>query len=332
MDESLYYNPQKLYSYNRLLNFVIGARGIGKSYAFKKIPIKNFIKKGEQFIYIRRYKSDLKKIQNYFNDVSSEFPDHKFEVKGRELWIDKKRFGWAIPLSSWQSEKSTAYPNVTTVVFDEFLIEKSNTRYLQNEVGNFLNLLDTIIRTRENVKVFCLSNATSIINPYFIYFQLIPDINKRFNAYDECVIEIPESRDFSEERKKTKFGRLISNTEYADMALNNEFTGDNETFIKKRPSYARFIFTICLKKKFYGVWIDDMTQELYISKKHNPNVKLILTCYPDDYKEGYTLIKSYKNHYASLRIVDLFKRGDLFFEDLESRAMGYEFLKAVKIF
>jgi hypothetical protein len=32
MDESLYYNPNKMLSYNRILNFVIGARGIGKSF------------------------------------------------------------------------------------------------------------------------------------------------------------------------------------------------------------------------------------------------------------------------------------------------------------
>ena len=65
MKKNLYYNPQKLLSYNRILNFIIGARGIGKSYAFKKYPINQFLKHGKQMIYVRRYKSELKKVRNY---------------------------------------------------------------------------------------------------------------------------------------------------------------------------------------------------------------------------------------------------------------------------
>ena len=40
----------------------------GKTYGAVKFVTKQFIKKGEQFAYIRRYKSDLKKgVENYTN-------------------------------------------------------------------------------------------------------------------------------------------------------------------------------------------------------------------------------------------------------------------------
>ncbi len=188
MKEELYYNPNKMLSYNRILNFIIGARGIGKSFAMKEYPIKRFLKSGEQFIYVRRYKGELKKVKNYFNDVMVKFPKHQFKVKGREFYIDGKLAGWAIPLSMWQSEKSNAYPNVGTIIFDEFIREKDNSGYIPNEVEALLNLMDTVFRNRDNVRCVCLSNAVSIVNPYFLYFDLVPNINKRFNAYKDILI------------------------------------------------------------------------------------------------------------------------------------------------
>ena len=161
---SLYYNPNKMLSYNRILNFIIGARGIGKSYSMKVHPIKRFLKHGEQFIYVRRYKGELKKIVNYFDDIKQEFPNVEFKVKGRQLHINGKIADWAIPLSMWQSEKSNAYPNVTTIVFDEFLTRRY---YLPDEFMLFMNLLSTIIRQREDVKVFMLGNTVNKFCPYF---------------------------------------------------------------------------------------------------------------------------------------------------------------------
>jgi hypothetical protein len=187
MDKSLYYNPNKMLSYNRILNFVIGARGIGKSYAWKVHPIKRFLKYGEQFIYLRRYKPELKKVNQYFDNVKDEFPGVELKVKGREFYINGKLAGWAIPLSSWQSEKSNAYPNVSTIIFDEFLREKDNSGYMPNEVSALLNLMDTVFRDRENCRCVAFPMRVSVVNPYFLYFNLIPNINKRFNANESIL-------------------------------------------------------------------------------------------------------------------------------------------------
>lgn len=331
MDKSLYYNPNKMLSYNRILNFIIGARGIGKSYSMKVHPIKRFLKHGEQMIYLRRYKGELKKITNYFNDVANEFPEHEFKIKGRQMLIDGKLFGWAIPLSAWQSEKSNAYPNVTTIIFDEFIREKDKSGYLPNEVGALLNLMDTVFRTRDNVRCVCLSNSVSVVNPYFLYFNLVPDIGRRYNAYEDILIEIPESKDFSEERRKTRFGRLIDGTEYGDMSLDNTFVNDSSVFIEKRSKESKFVFSIVYNGLTMGVWIDNQRGLMYLSPEHDPTTKNKFALTTDDLNETSLLMLGWRDNYYLKKLVGCFMNGVLRFDNQVFRNIGYEMFKKMRV-
>jgi hypothetical protein len=327
----LYYNANKMLSYNRILNFIIGARGIGKSFAMKEYPIKRFIKHGEQFIYVRRYKDELKKIGNYFNDIMVKFPEHTFKVKGRQLYIDDKVAGWAIPLSTWQSEKSNAYPSVSTIIFDEFIREKDNSGYIPNEVEALLNLMDTVFRNRDNVRCICLSNAVSVVNPYFLYFNLVPNINKRFNAYENILIEIPDSKDFSDERRKTRFGSLIDGTEYGDMSLDNEFTNDSGLFIEKRSKDSKYKFSVVYKGMTMGVWVDVNAGIMYLSHDHDPSSKNVFALTTDDINENAMLITGWKNNYFLFKMARAFTNGYLRFDNQVLRNIGYEMFNKMRI-
>ena len=64
--KSLYLDYNKICSYNAMVNMIIGGRGIGKSYGAKKMVMKNFLKRGEEFIYLRRYKQELQKTSRTF--------------------------------------------------------------------------------------------------------------------------------------------------------------------------------------------------------------------------------------------------------------------------
>lgn len=324
MDKSLYYNPNKMLSFNRILNFVIGARGIGKSYSMKRYVINRFLKTGAQFVFLRRYKSELRKIKNYFDDIANEFPDTKFEVKGREFYIDGQLAGWAIPLSSWQTEKSNAYPNVETIIFDEFIREKDKSGYLPNDVEALLNLMDTVFRNRNNTRCICLSNAVSIVNPYFLYFGITPDVSKRFNSYASLVVEVPESIDFSEQRRQTRFGSLISGTNYGDMSLDNEFTNDSDVFIERRTKESRFQYAIVHKGMVMGLWYDIDEQLLFMSQNYDPSSKNIYVLAKDDMVEGRKLVTSYRSNYDLIRLVRVFQKGNLRFENQVMRTTGYD--------
>lgn len=332
MEHNLYYDPNDLLSYNRILNFLIGARGIGKSYGFKKYPINRFLKYGEQFIYVRRYKTELRKVGNYFDDIAQEYPDTKFEIKkGREFWIDGKRAGWAIPLSSWQSEKSNAYPNVSTIIFDEFVREKDNSGYIPNEVEALLNLMDTVFRDRENVRCVCLSNAVTVVNPYFVYFGLMPNIEKRFNAFKNIVIEIPDSSAFSDMRRETKFGSLIDGTDYGDMSLDNEFTNDSDVFIEKRNKESRFQFSVIYKGMTLGIWVNVELGLMYLSTDHDPSTKHIYALTTEDLRENVMLLTGWRKNYHLLKMVGAFKKGWLRFDNQVIRTVGYEIFKKMNI-
>lgn len=328
---SLYYNPNQMLSYNRILNCIIGARGIGKSYGMKKYAINRFLKHGEQFIYVRRYKGELKKVVNYFDDVKQEFHKVELKVKGRQFYINGKLAGWAIPLSMWQSEKSNAYPNVSTIIFDEFIREKDNSGYLPNEVEALLNLMDTVFRDRENVRCICMSNAVSVVNPYFLYFDLVPNTAKRFNAYKDILVEIPNSRDFSEERRKTRFGSLIDGTEYGDMSLDNEFVNDSSLFIERRTKESKYQFSVVYKGMTMGVWVDIEAGIMFLSNDIDPSSKLVFALTANDLNENAMLMTGWRNNYYLKKLVNAFMNGYLRFDNQVLRNVGYEMFKKMRV-
>lgn len=60
MNNSIFLDFSIPLSYNALLTFIVTGRGLGKSYGSKKFVAKHFLKKKKQFVYLRRYKTELK--------------------------------------------------------------------------------------------------------------------------------------------------------------------------------------------------------------------------------------------------------------------------------
>ena len=291
----MYYDYDKISSYNATFNMIITNRGFGKTYGAKKRAINKFLKKGEQFIYVRRYKSELKKVKDkFFEKVKKEFEGHEFEIKGFTAYIDKKVAGYLIPLSTSLSEKSNEYPNVTTILFDEFLIDKSYIRYLDNEVETLLDLVYTVQRERENVRVYLLGNNVTTVNPYFEYFNINPNPNERFSLYQngELVVSYETSNEFINKMKNTKFGKLVSGTNYEEFAIENKSQRDNKSFVCKLPiSKCHPLFSLTLDNKTVFVyWMADlfyfsnhgtiMTNYVLDGNSHSENMILLTSKEP----------------------------------------------------
>src|SRR5699024_9979680 len=62
------------------------------------------------------------------------------------------------------------YPKVKTILFDEFI---SRTGYLTDEFVLFTNVISTIKRLRNDVKIFMLGNTISKFCPYFQEMGLV---------------------------------------------------------------------------------------------------------------------------------------------------------------
>lgn len=144
MNNDIYYNYDKILSYNAMLNFLVGERGVGKTFGAKKFVISQFLKNNKEFAYIRRYDNELKKAlpknPDFFQDITNSkiFDGHSLQCKNKKFYCDDKCFGYAMRLTEAQDLKGSTYTNVSTIIFDEFIIEKSRRYYLPNEVNTFL--------------------------------------------------------------------------------------------------------------------------------------------------------------------------------------------------
>lgn len=333
MLKSIYYNPSKLLSQNKLMNFVIGERGNGKTFGFKNWSINDFLKNGNQFIYLRRYKTEFKRINSYFDDIKFKYPNHTFKVHGGTFIIDDKIAGYYLPLSTYGNVKSTAFPKVNKVIYDEFLIDKkSMARYLTNEVNALLSMVETIGRMRDNIRIFFLANTISIVNPYFIEWNIIPDLGTRFTKKNDIIIETTNCESYREEKKKTRFGKFIANTTYGKYAIENDFLNDNENFIMKRTPNSKLQFILNVDNRYYGVWFDNKEMIGFVSTKKDMSNPLHFTFDKNDFDGKNIYIKSYRDNVLIETMVNFFKDGRLMFDTQAIKSDVFSMLSKINIF
>lgn len=323
--KNIFYDYQKVLSYNALLYILIGERGVGKTYGFKKFVIKRFLKTGKQFVYIRRYESDLEESvgtntdQKFFEQIKEEFPNHTFKIskskKVRRLYIDDKICGYALPLSSADSLKSSTYEKVDVIGYDEFMLkEGSSQHYLKNEPEIILDIIETIARLRD-IRVFCLGNAISSTCPLMSYFDLTLPYNSDIKTFKDglIVVNYIKNQAYREVKHKSKFGKLIEGTRYAKYAIDNEFLTDSKAFIKKKYKTSKFYFIIKLNHQNYGVWRDSKTNSLFISQDLDPNCPIRFVLNNENHDENSILTKCRTNPYFK-NVFNHYKLGLLYFE------------------
>lgn len=108
MNNNIFYDYNKILSYGAMLNFLLGERGVGKTYGATKFVVNQFLKKNEEFAYIRRYKNELSEsIPKFFTSLNNnnEFPEHRLYNKGKKFYVDDICVGYAMTLSTAQDLK-----------------------------------------------------------------------------------------------------------------------------------------------------------------------------------------------------------------------------------
>ena len=308
------------------MNFVIGNRGGGKTFNAKKWCINDFKKRGNTFIWVRRYKSELKKVSRFFDDIKFMFPDDKLEVNGWKCYCNGKLFGEFIPLSTSSQEKSVPFPTVNKIIFDEFIIDKGALHYLKNEVSLFLELFETIARMRDNVRALFLGNAISMVNPYFLYWNIKPDLSKRFTVKELIMIEFYTNAEYIAEKKKTQYGRLIDGTDYGNYSIENAFLRDNDIFIEKKTPAAEFMLGIKYNGVFYGFWVDYAAGLIFVNTQYDPSSYNLYAITKEDHGPNMLLIKSIKKASAIERVTYCFQQGLLRFSDMQVKNQFFEFI------
>lgn len=318
----MYYDINKLISYNGLLNFVIGERGCGKTFASKKFVLEDFIKNQNEFVYLRRYKTELdSSLQTFWRDLQDNgFYDDLALTVDRNKMLSKLKCdgeicGYAIPLSTANILKSTAFPKVKTIIFDEFMLDYASGtyHYLRKEVEMVLDVIETIGRTRD-IRVIFLGNNISLNSPYFDYFKIDLPYNSEFRTFKDGLIVVNYIRNYEyrEMKRKSRFGKLIDGTAYGEYAIDNKSLRDNLHFVQKRPKNSRYSSTLIINGNTFGVW-DGNDGNLYISDKFDPCCKFKFACTVDDHTEE-NVYTGFKNHLWLKYILVAYKNSKLFFE------------------
>lgn len=325
MDEKRFhfYVPSRVKSYNKFINFIVGGRGIGKTYGFKVDSIKHFKKTGKQFFYFKRHTTDMSTIDTFFNDISHEFPEDELSVKGgkkyNKFYINDEICGYSMPLSRYKTLKSSSFVNVDTIIFDEFLPEKGGYNlYIPNEVELFLNAIDSIFRQREG-HVYLLANKTSISNPYFNYFNISVNPAKEFNTFKGSMMKeqilIQNCGDDYDKgsQEKSSFQKLISGTRYGDYN-SGKFAYDTNDFIMRMTPNAKYICTIYADGIYFGCYVDFTEGKIFINRNVNMDYPAVYSI-GKDMRENMILSKGWRNDRVLSMIVRNYRVGNVFYND-----------------
>ena len=192
-----YYDLRNILKTDCTYNIIIGERSNGKTYACLKYGVERYFKTGEQFAIVRRWQTDIRgnRASEMFSSLikngeikklskgeyegihywAGKFYPCNYDDRGKAIYNDNEVIAYPFSLSDTEHNKSISYPNITTIIFDEFITRQV---YLPDEFILFMNTISTIVRERTNVKIFMLGNTVDKYCPYFKEMGL-KDIHKQ---------------------------------------------------------------------------------------------------------------------------------------------------------
>lgn len=314
--EKLFFKLEDFEDDFRPETFIVGARGIGKTYS----SLSYFYKKKKKFIYMRNTWNQIKEcMTNFGNPFKSINRDLGLNIKIEKeadhgLIIDYtneagEEIGYACDLSTFEDLKGVDVSDAMYVYFDEF-IEKRTLHFDQYDA--FTKMYETVNRNRElfgEAPLYCIltSNSTRLNNPILLGYNLVPTIEgmiksgqQKYKSPDKCVI-LPKSA-ISDLKKETAHYRNIKGSKAYKEAIENEFAYDNRYGIKKQK--------LIEFKPLVSV------DNVYIYKHKSANIYYACSSqflnYPE-YKSSNSLIPFYRNYGRYLS--DAYANGRLFFSD-----------------
>lgn len=192
MAKPKFWDIRNILSKHAKYNVIFGERSNGKTYGVLQYGLEQYFEHGSRLGIIRRWEEDFRgKQANTMFDALIEngvvnklskgkwnsiiYQSHRWYLCKRDLTnpknvvIDEEPFAYAFALSSDEHYKSSSYPKIRTILFDEFLTRGT---YLPDEFIKFTSILSTIIRLRDDVIIFMCGNTVNQYSPYFVEMGL----------------------------------------------------------------------------------------------------------------------------------------------------------------
>lgn len=231
--------------------FVVGGRGIGKSYSCIDTCITKY---PHAFLYLRNTEVQLRESCGSFGNPFKRWGrDHNrdifmkmqgdhavvYEVKGSGEDSEKIEIGYGAALSTFENLRSIDLSDVKFIMFEEF-IEKRTLSFDQFDA--IQQCYETVNRNRElfgedPLYIVLLSNAQRLGNPILRGYDLIPVIEgmqrtgQRVATVGNKRIELPFS-EISEMKRSTAL-YADGSEKFIEQAINNNFSNDSFAGVKK---------------------------------------------------------------------------------------------------
>ena len=173
-----YYDISEMLKTNAEYMMLLGQRSNGKSYQVKKTVLEDFYFNETKFIYLRRWKADIKQkeVSTYFDDIPiAKYTNREYNsVRAMNgfiylckiedgLIIEKREMGRYCALNEYERYKSQVFMNYKNIVYEEFI---TDSIYLNDEPKLLQQFVSTVARL-DKIRVFLIGNTLTRVCPYF---------------------------------------------------------------------------------------------------------------------------------------------------------------------
>lgn len=278
--------------------FLIGGAQVGKSYSVTEFYVKDFIKNGTPFYWIRLTERQSRQLLNnnaeklidpdirrkYNLDLITSGTNvyavkrGKPDKNGKRKIIEKKLFARVLALSTFYADKGNGYFDKDytgwyNIACDEFQPEKGERKTF-DIVYAFVRQLENLVRnTKSHLRMFCMANLLEEASDLLCCFNFIPEQFGRYKLKKKrAVIDyIEPSKAYKEMRKGSIADILLPNaSEYS-----NEIKQDYTLVYKGRLKNPLYVVKFSKDKEgWFTIWDNN------VIKKWNGEKKTVLAMKP----------------------------------------------------
>lgn len=360
MAKEKFYTLDAILTHDADYNMIYGERSNGKTTAVLRYGLEDHINSGykNQLAIIRRWEEDFKgkNGQQMFENIvhlgwveeltkkkynsiyyySQRWFLCKYDDFGNKTAQAEEPFALGFSITSEEHYKSTSYPQIKTILFDEFITRQY---YLPEEFVKFQNLLSTIIRLRTDVKIFMCGNTINKFCPYFAEMGLT-GIKKQqrgtidIYTYGDSTLKVAvEYSDFPS-KKKASNKYFAFNNPKLEMITHGGWEIDIYPHlpVKYKPKDVVYFFYVIFDEEMLQgniICVEDKTF-LYFHRKTTPikddNTQIVYQ-QQTDYRRNYrvSILKPYSK--VDKYIAELLGRKKAFYQDNEIGEIMNNYIK-----
>lgn len=360
MSKIKYYSLDNIKKAKAQYNVIFGKRSNGKTYAVLSEILENYVRNRKQGAYIRRWQADIQGLTSTIFDghIANGFIEKisggewtgvyfysrrwylcRTDPETKQRIVDSTPFCFAFNLSDMERDKGTSYPNVTTILFDEFL---TRSIYLRDEFILFTNVISTIKRLRTDVVIYMIGNTVNQYCPYFAEMGLknVPKMKKNkidIYTYGESNLKVAVERCDSTSSNKASDDYFAFDNPKLKMITEGEWELEIYPHLKSkfRPCDILFKFYIYFNFEYVACNILKLNNNivLFIHKKTTE-----IKNYEKSYIFGIVGSENYyhrtkinlKNDKLTSKIGEFFINGRVFYDTNETGEMVQNYLNWCK--